>query len=106
VLGLRKQKGFVVVIMFKFLNQFLDVFLPKNFFKFTLPALIKGNKLDFHRSMNPENAPQFYKKYFEKLQSKYISEKIKDGKFGSLMSIKIENDGPVTINLDSKDREN
>ncbi|CAK5089489.1 unnamed protein product [Meloidogyne enterolobii] len=45
--------------------------------QFTLHALIKGNKLDFHRSMNPEDAPQFYLKYLEKLKSKYVPEKIK-----------------------------
>uniref|UniRef100_A0A915P3X4 D-aminoacyl-tRNA deacylase n=1 Tax=Meloidogyne floridensis TaxID=298350 RepID=A0A915P3X4_9BILA len=73
--------------------------------QFTLHALIKGNKLDFHRSMNPEDAPQFYLKYLEKLKSKYIPEKIKDGKFGAFMSVHIENDGPVTISLDSKERE-
>nr|CAD2191713.1 unnamed protein product [Meloidogyne enterolobii] len=73
--------------------------------QFTLHALIKGNKLDFHRSMNPEDAPQFYLKYLEKLKSKYVPEKIKDGKFGAFMSVHIENDGPVTISLDSKERE-
>ncbi|KAF7637230.1 D-aminoacyl-tRNA deacylase, partial [Meloidogyne graminicola] len=70
--------------------------------QFTLHAQIKGNKLDFHRSMNPEDAPLFYSKYLEKLKVKYIPDRIKDGKFGSLMFVNIENDGPVTITLDKE----
>uniref|UniRef100_A0A914N165 D-aminoacyl-tRNA deacylase n=1 Tax=Meloidogyne incognita TaxID=6306 RepID=A0A914N165_MELIC len=40
--------------------------------QFTLHALIKGNKLDFHRSMNPEDAPILFK-IFGKIKIKIYS---------------------------------
>ncbi|CAD5219916.1 unnamed protein product [Bursaphelenchus okinawaensis] len=72
--------------------------------QFTLHALLKGNKLDFHRSMHTTEAPGFYEKFLNQLKSGYKADKVKDGKFGAHMSVCIENDGPVTINLDSKEK--
>ncbi|KAL3106549.1 hypothetical protein niasHT_016770 [Heterodera trifolii] len=73
--------------------------------QFTLHACIKGNKLDFHRSMGPEKAPLIYEQFLQRLRNNYEPERVKDGKFGAMMSVQIENDGPVTINLDSKRRD-
>ncbi|CAD5226959.1 unnamed protein product [Bursaphelenchus xylophilus] len=72
--------------------------------QFTLHAVLKGNKLDFHRAMNPTEAPKFYEKFLNQLKSSYKIDKVKDGRFGAHMNVSIENDGPVTINLDSKDK--
>ncbi|KRZ68176.1 Dolichyl-diphosphooligosaccharide--protein glycosyltransferase subunit 2 [Trichinella papuae] len=72
--------------------------------QFTLHALLKGNKLDFHLSMNPSEAAQFYCTFVDKLRQNYREDLVKDGKFGAHMQLSIENDGPVTIILDSKHR--
>ncbi|KAI6171233.1 D-aminoacyl-tRNA deacylase [Aphelenchoides bicaudatus] len=73
--------------------------------QFTLHSVLKGNKLDFHRSMGPTDAPAFYEKFLQKLRSSYVADKVKDGQFGAYMQVQIENDGPVTINLDSRNKE-
>ncbi|KAI6185656.1 D-aminoacyl-tRNA deacylase [Aphelenchoides besseyi] len=73
--------------------------------QFTLHAIMKGNKLDFHRSMPPTESATFYERFLNKLRSSYVADKVKDGKFGAYMNVQIENDGPVTINLDSKTKE-
>ncbi|KRX73541.1 D-tyrosyl-tRNA(Tyr) deacylase 1 [Trichinella sp. T6] len=73
-------------------------------FSFTLNASLKGNKLDFYLSMNPSEAAQFYSIFVDKLRQNYKKDLVKDGKFGAHMQLSIENDGPVTIILDSKQR--
>jgi len=35
----------------------------------------------------------------------YVPERVKDGVFGAMMNVRLENDGPVTVVLDSNDRE-
>lgn len=152
-------------------------------FQFTLHACLKGNKLDFHRSMGPGEAPAFYEQFMQRLRNNYSPEKVKvvdrkgiwdlsknfefledcikvqriffwnvesskrkfiivvpkfiqgfnlssefrknqkgacslntclyrskklhfkDGKFGAMMSVQLENDGPVTISLDSHNKD-
>ncbi|KAI6230800.1 D-aminoacyl-tRNA deacylase [Aphelenchoides fujianensis] len=39
--------------------------------QFTLHSVLKGNKLDFHRSMGPQEAPAFYAKFLEQLKAAY-----------------------------------
>ncbi|KAL3985130.1 D-aminoacyl-tRNA deacylase [Acanthocheilonema viteae] len=73
--------------------------------QFTLYSLLKGNKLDFHRSMAHTESQQFYQNFITELKKAYIPERIKDGRFGAMMNVQIENDGPVTLILDSKIKE-
>ncbi|CAJ0957196.1 unnamed protein product, partial [Mesorhabditis belari] len=73
--------------------------------QFTLFGQLKGNKVDFHNSMGPNEAGAFYARFLEALKKAHKLERIQDGKFAAYMSVNIENDGPVTINLDSKNRE-
>ncbi|MCP9259711.1 D-tyrosyl-tRNA(Tyr) deacylase 1 [Dirofilaria immitis] len=73
--------------------------------QFTLYSLLKGNKLDFHRSMTPTESQQFYQNFINELRKAYVPERIKDGRFGAVMNVQIENDGPVTLILDSKNKE-
>ncbi|EPB79428.1 D-tyrosyl-tRNA(Tyr) deacylase [Ancylostoma ceylanicum] len=73
--------------------------------QFTLYGFLKGNKLDFHNSMNPEDASVFYSRFMDKMRSSYSHDKIQDGRFAAMMNVEIINDGPVTINLDSKNRD-
>lgn len=69
--------------------------------QFTLYYHLKGNKLDFHRAMSANLSEPFYNKFLQKLGALYNHELIKDGKFGALMEVKIVNDGPVTVQLES-----
>lgn len=70
--------------------------------QFTLQSTLKGTKPDFHLAMGADQSKDFYENFLESLRKSYKSEKIKDGKFGAYMNVNIQNDGPVTILLDSK----
>ena len=72
--------------------------------QFTLYTTLKGNKPDFHLSMEPTRSRQMYDEILTKLRSQYPNnqaDKIKDGQFGALMEVNIVNDGPVTVNIES-----
>ena len=72
--------------------------------QFTLGAsLKKGTKPDFHRSMKTESAKAMYSEFLILMRAKY--DHVYDGEFGAMMQVNIQNDGPVTIILDSKNRE-
>ncbi len=70
--------------------------------QFTLQSSLKGNKPDFHLAMSAETSKDFYNKFLQQMRTSYKSEKIKDGQFGAYMQVNIQNDGPVTIIIDSK----
>ncbi|GAB5587299.1 D-tyrosyl-tRNA(Tyr) deacylase [Umbelopsis nana] len=79
--------------------------------QFTLFAkTTKGSKPDFHSSMKTSEANEMYQKFLLKLGQAYSPEKIKgfeleklkDGVFGAMMMVDILNEGPVTIELDSR----
>ncbi|KAI9335605.1 D-tyrosyl-tRNA deacylase [Zopfochytrium polystomum] len=73
--------------------------------QFTLYATTsKGTKPDFHLAMKSDLSRAFYDRFLERLRRWYEAEKIKDGEFGAMMDVKIVNDGPVTILLDSRQR--
>ncbi|XP_061584807.1 D-aminoacyl-tRNA deacylase 1 [Cololabis saira] len=69
--------------------------------QFTLQAVLKGNKPDFHQAMPAQRAEPFYNRVLEEMRSKYRPDRVKDGKFGAHMQLQIQNDGPVTIELSS-----
>lgn len=70
--------------------------------QFTLYARLKGNKPDYHGAMAPQEAKKFYQIFVEKVHKTYKKDtKVHDGEFGAYMSVDIQNDGPVTIDLDS-----
>ena len=71
--------------------------------QFTLHASTKkGNRPSFIKAARPETAIPLYNLFIEQL-SKQIT--VKTGVFGANMSVTLTNDGPVTINLDSKLKE-
>ncbi|GAA5817792.1 hypothetical protein MFLAVUS_011348 [Mucor flavus] len=71
--------------------------------QFTLQSITtKGNKPDFHRAMKTESAKCMYEQFLQKLGKTYDSSKIQDGEFGAMMIVNISNDGPVTLELDSR----
>lgn len=70
--------------------------------QFTLYHRLKGNKPDFHLAMKGAEAQSLYNSFLEKLRNSYQTEKIKDGKFGAMMQVHIVNDGPVTLEIESR----
>lgn len=70
--------------------------------QFTLHSYLKGTKPDFHLAMGAEQSRAFYESFLDRLKKAYKPEKVKDGRFGAYMQVDIQNDGPVTILLDSK----
>lgn len=59
----------------------------------------KGNRPSFDKSMPPNEAKLFYRKFNDKLIELGITN-LQKGQFGAEMKIKSENDGPVTFFLD------
>jgi len=73
--------------------------------QFTLMALTKkGNRPSYIKSASHEIAIPLYNYFIELLQSE-IKSRIKTGTFGADMKVSLINDGPVTIIIDSKNKE-
>ena len=73
--------------------------------QFTLHASTKkGNRPSFIKAARPEQAIPLYD-YFKKHLSIQSGKEIVSGKFGADMKVSLINDGPVTIIIDSKNKE-
>jgi D-tyrosyl-tRNA(Tyr) deacylase len=73
--------------------------------QFTLHAQTKkGNRPSYIKAARPETAVPLYQKFILLLQ-KELGQKIETGEFGADMKVELINDGPVTIIIDSKNRE-
>lgn len=73
--------------------------------QFTLFASTKkGNRPSFIKSAKPEIAIPLYESFISKL-NQTIEKEVKTGVFGADMKVSLTNDGPVTIWLDSKNKE-
>jgi D-tyrosyl-tRNA(Tyr) deacylase len=74
--------------------------------QFTLFAQTKkGNRPSFIRAARPDKAIPLYEQMIKTL-SAITGKKIATGIFGADMKIELLNDGPVTIIMDTKDKEN
>lgn len=62
----------------------------------------KGNRPGFTDAAKPEIAIPLYEKFINRLKENIGFDKVKTGIFGEMMQVKIINDGPVTIIIDSK----
>jgi len=70
--------------------------------QFTLHAKTKkGNRPSYQQAAKPEVSVPLYKQFIEQL-GKDLGKDIKTGEFGAYMKVALENDGPVTIIIDSK----
>ncbi|TRX42276.1 D-aminoacyl-tRNA deacylase [Flavobacterium restrictum] len=73
--------------------------------QFTLQALTKkGNRPSYIKASKPEIAIPIYENFVQKLE-KELGKKIQTGVFGADMKVLLLNDGPVTIIIDSKNKE-
>lgn len=73
--------------------------------QFTLHAATKkGNRPSYIRASKPEIAIPLYEKMIMQLEAD-LGKKIFTGVFGADMKVELLNDGPVTIWIDSKDKE-
>jgi D-aminoacyl-tRNA deacylase len=74
--------------------------------QFTLFAQTKkGNRPSFIRAAKPDKAIPLYEQMIEALKA-ITGKKIATGIFGADMKISLLNDGPVTIVMDTKDKDN
>ena len=73
--------------------------------QFTLHAKTKkGNRPSYINAARPEQAIPLYEQ-FKKDLSKLISKQVFSGEFGADMKVSLTNDGPVTIIIDTKNKE-
>jgi len=73
--------------------------------QFTLHAKTKkGNRPSYIHAAKPDIAIPLYEQ-FNSLLSKDIGKKVKTGEFGAEMQVELINDGPVTIIIDTKNKE-
>ena len=73
--------------------------------QFTLHAATKkGNRPSYIKAARPEVAIPMYEKFISSLETK-LEKKVATGIFGADMKVALLNDGPVTIIMDSKNKE-
>ena len=73
--------------------------------QFTLYASYKkGNRPSWFRAGSHEHSIPLYNSFCQKL-SEAISKTVETGEFGADMKVELLNDGPVTICMDTKNKE-
>lgn len=73
--------------------------------QFTLHALTKkGNRPSYIKAAKPDIAIPLYESFKSKLQA-LMNKQVQSGEFGSDMKVALINDGPVTITIDSHNKE-
>lgn len=73
--------------------------------QFTLHASTKkGNRPSYIKAAKPDFAIPMYEKFVSQLENE-LGKKIQTGQFGADMKVALVNDGPVTIIIDSKNKE-
>jgi D-aminoacyl-tRNA deacylase len=73
--------------------------------QFTLHAFTKkGNRPSYIKASKPDIAIPMYEKFVKQLEIE-LEKKVQTGLFGADMKVSLVNDGPVTIIIDSKNKE-
>jgi len=86
--SLLEQKGDIIVVS-----------------QFTLHAATKkGNRPSYIKAAKPDVAIPMYEQFISELETT-LGKKIQTGQFGADMKVALVNDGPVTIIIDSKNKE-
>ena len=71
--------------------------------QFTLCAdTSRGRRPSFIKAANPEEADSMYQQFCEQLTMNNLS--VQTGEFGAMMDVSLVNDGPITIILDSREK--
>lgn len=85
------------------INQVEGSFLVVS--QFTLHAMTKkGNRPSFIRAARPEKAIPLYERFLQRLHE-LSGRPVQSGEFGADMDVELINDGPVTILVDSQNKE-
>ena len=85
------------------INQIEGSFLVVS--QFTLHAMTKkGNRPSFIRAARPEKAIPLYENFLKQL-ALISGRPVQCGQFGAMMDVALINDGPVTIIIDSQNKE-
>ena len=73
--------------------------------QFTLHASTKkGNRPSYIKAARPETAIPLYEQFVKQLETE-LGKSVGTGKFGAMMNVELVNDGPVTIIIDTKNKE-
>lgn len=73
--------------------------------QFTLHASTKkGNRPSYIKAARPETAIPLYEKFLQDLSTQ-LGKTVKSGQFGADMKVALVNDGPVTIIMDTKNKQ-
>ena len=73
--------------------------------QFTLHAKTKkGNRPSYIRAARPETAIPMYNSFIKTISS-LMGKEVATGEFGAMMDVELVNDGPVTIIIDTKEKE-
>ena len=73
--------------------------------QFTLHASTKkGNRPSYIKAAKPDVSVPLYEKFVHTLENK-LGKSIGTGEFGAMMQVSLVNDGPVTIIIDTKNKE-
>ncbi|RLD35211.1 MAG: D-tyrosyl-tRNA(Tyr) deacylase [Bacteroidetes bacterium] len=73
--------------------------------QFTLHASTKkGNRPSYIKAARPETAIPLYEHFVKQLETE-LGKSVGTGKFGAMMNVELVNDGPVTIIIDTKNKE-
>ena len=73
--------------------------------QFTLHALTKkGNRPSYIKASKPEIASPLYESFVQQMEIE-LGKKVQTGQFGADMKVSLVNDGPVTIIIDTKNKE-
>ena len=73
--------------------------------QFTLHASTKkGNRPSYIKAARPEVSIPLYKRFIAAME-KTLGKKVGTGEFGAMMDVALVNDGPVTIIMDSKNKD-
>jgi D-tyrosyl-tRNA(Tyr) deacylase len=62
----------------------------------------RGNRPGFTDAAKPDEAIPLYEKFIRRLKENIGENKVKTGLFGTMMQVKIINEGPVTLMIESK----
>ena len=73
--------------------------------QFTLHALTKkGNRPSYIKASKPDIAVPLYESFVKQMELE-LGKKVQTGRFGADMKVSLVNDGPVTIIMDTKNKE-